>query len=80
MGSGILSVLVMFEVELISFIDNKAADEYDALDSEEKDKMSVTDLVDVANSLREVDTHTHTHTHNISYMHSCLFVCLSVGW
>ena len=43
----------------MSFIDYKAAQEYDSLNREEKDKMSVTELVDVTNSLREV-RHSHT--------------------
>ena len=38
----------------MSFVDYKAAQEYDSLDREEKDKMSIAELVDVTNSLREV--------------------------
>lgn len=44
----------MFEVELLRFVDHKAADEYEALTGEERDKMGVMELIDVANSLREV--------------------------
>ena len=65
----------MYEVELMSFVDYKAAQEYDSLDREEKDKMSVAELVDVTNSLREVRQHTHS-CQSLLRSHRLVMICL----
>ena len=45
---------VMFEVELLSFVENKAIDDYDTLSGEEKHKMSIEEIIKVADAEREV--------------------------
>ena len=45
---------VMFEVELLSFVENKAVDDYDTLSGEEKHKMSIEEIIKVADAEREV--------------------------
>ena len=49
--------LVLFEVELLSFVDHRAADNYDDLPDEQKSQVGLKELVDVANAEREV-SHT----------------------
>ncbi len=44
----------MFEIELISFIDYKAADEFGSLTRKEKKEASLEQLLAVANAEREV--------------------------
>ena len=46
--------LVLFEVELLSFVDHSAADNYDDLPDEQKSQVGLKELVDVANAEREV--------------------------
>ena len=41
---------------MINFVNHKAADEYETLSKEERDQMGVTELIEVANALREVCT------------------------
>lgn len=45
---------VLYEVEVLSFIDHKAADNYQELPEEERANVTLNDLIDVANSEREV--------------------------
>ena len=44
----------MFEIELITFIDYKAASDYSQLTHEDRRQMSVQDLIAVANAERAV--------------------------
>ena len=45
---------VMFEIELITFIDYKAASDYSQLTREDRRQMTVQDLIAVANAERAV--------------------------
>ena len=63
----------MFEVELFRFVDHKAADEYEALTSEERNKMGVMELIEVANSLREVYSTTQLDDSNL--FHPSYILC-----
>ena len=45
---------VMFEIELINFIDHKAADSYDFMSKDERMQLTLDDLIAVANAEREV--------------------------
>lgn len=44
----------MFEVELISFVDLKVADDFGHYTKEEKENVSLDELLSVANAIREV--------------------------
>uniref|UniRef100_A0A1X7SEL4 peptidylprolyl isomerase n=1 Tax=Amphimedon queenslandica TaxID=400682 RepID=A0A1X7SEL4_AMPQE len=44
---------VLFEVEVLSFVDHSAADSYDELPDEDKAKVSLKEIVNVANAERE---------------------------
>ncbi len=46
--------LVMFEIEVVSFVDMRAVDEFEVCSKEEKEKISFDKLVDVTNAIREV--------------------------
>lgn len=46
--------IVLFEVEVLSFVNYKAADEYNSLTDDQKDKSNVQELIDIANAEREV--------------------------
>lgn len=45
---------VMFEIELINFVDHSAADEYAILSKDEKKQATLDQLIAVANAEREV--------------------------
>ena len=49
-----LSHAVMFEIELINFVDHQAADEFAILSKEEKEQATLEQLIAVANAEREV--------------------------
>ncbi|XP_011402831.2 PREDICTED: inactive peptidyl-prolyl cis-trans isomerase FKBP6-like [Amphimedon queenslandica] len=44
---------ILFEVEVLSFVDHSAADSYDELPDEDKAKVSLKEIVNVANAERE---------------------------
>lgn len=46
--------IVLFEVEVLSFVNYKAAEEYNSLSDGQKDKSNVQELIDIANAEREV--------------------------
>lgn len=48
------SCAVMFEIELVSFVDLKVADDFGQYSKEEKEKVSLDELLSVANAIREV--------------------------
>ena len=45
---------VMFEIELLSFVDLKVADDFGHLSKEDKENVSLDELLSVANAIREV--------------------------
>jgi len=47
---------VMFEIELISFVDHRAADEFASFSPEERQQATLEQLIAVANAEREVCT------------------------
>lgn len=46
----------MFEIELVSFVDLKVADDFGHYSREEKEKVTLDELLSVANAIREVCT------------------------
>ena len=44
----------MFEIEVLSFVDVKVADDYEHYSTEKKEQASLDELISVANSIREV--------------------------
>lgn len=50
----VLFFLVLYEVEVVSFFDSKASDEFQQLPEEEQAKLTLRDLVGVASAEREV--------------------------
>ncbi len=44
----------MFEIELMSFVDLKVADDFGRYSKEEKEKVTLDELISVANAIREV--------------------------
>lgn len=46
--------IVLFEVEVLSYVNYKAADKYNSLTDGQKDKSNVQELIDIANAEREV--------------------------
>lgn len=45
---------VMFEIEIVNFVDLKVADDFGHYTKEEREKISLDQLVSVANAIREV--------------------------
>ena len=46
--------IVLFEVEVLSFVNYKAAEEYNTLSDGQKEKSNIQELIDIANAEREV--------------------------
>lgn len=45
----------MFEIEVLSFVDLKAADNFDGYSRQEREQASLDELITVANAIREVN-------------------------
>ena len=58
----------MFEIELRSSVDLNAADSFESYSHEEKEKISLDELLVVANSIREVSTSNHEASMHTSPM------------
>lgn len=46
---------VMFEIEMVSFVDLKVADDFEAYSTEEKERKTLDELISVANAIRSVN-------------------------
>lgn len=45
---------VMFEIEVLNFVDIKVADDFENYTKEQKEKTTLDELITVANAIREV--------------------------
>ena len=48
---------VMYEIEVLGFVDLSGVEAYERCSREERDKKTLDDVLDVANTIREVGHH-----------------------